>query len=41
MLVLAYNYTNQKLMWFVPNTGAEASGDLSGYVGTLTFYGKG
>lgn len=34
------DYVNQKLLWFVPNTGAEASGDLSGYTGTLTFYGK-
>ena len=36
-----FDYANQKIQWFVPNTGAEASGDLSGYTGTLTFYGKG
>jgi len=41
VLVLWFDYTNQKLMWFVPNTGAEAAGDLSTYVGTLTFFGKG
>lgn len=36
-----WDYTNQKLMFFVPNTGAEAAGDLSGYSGTLIFTGKG
>lgn len=36
-----FDYATQKLQWFVPNTGAEASGDLSGFVGTLTFFGKG
>lgn len=36
-----FDYPNQKVMWFVPNTGAEATGDLSGYSGTLTFFGKG
>ena len=36
-----WNYTTQKLMFFVPNTGAEASGDLSAYSGTLLFTGKG
>ena len=41
LLLLFFDYTNQKLKWFVPNTGAEASGDLSAYVGTITFYGKG
>lgn len=36
-----FDYVNQKIQWFVPNTGSEASGDLSAYSGTLTFYGKG
>jgi hypothetical protein len=37
------DYANQKVQWFVPNTGAEVAGavDLSTFVGTLTFYGKG
>lgn len=41
ILVAHFDYTNQKLQWFVPNTGAQATGDLSGFSGTLTFYGKG
>lgn len=41
ILVPFFDYTNQKLQWFVPNSGAEASGDLSAYRGTVTFYGKG
>jgi hypothetical protein len=38
-----FDYTNQKIQWFVPNTGAEvaAAVDLSGFTGTLTFHGKG
>jgi hypothetical protein len=36
-----WDYTNQKLQLFVPNTGAEASGDVSTYVGTLLFTCKG
>jgi len=36
-----FDYTNQKLKWYVPNTGAEASGDLSAYSGYITFFGKG
>ncbi len=41
--VLAFDYVNQKLIWFVPNTGAEVANaqDLSTFSGTLTFYGKG
>lgn len=35
-----WDYTNQKLLFFVPNTGAEAAGDLSAYSGTLLFTGK-
>jgi len=41
ILVPFFDYVTQKIMWFVPNTGAQASGDLSGFVGTLTFFGKG
>lgn len=36
-----WDYTNQKLLFFVPNTGAEAAGDLSAFSGTLLFHGKG
>ena len=36
-----FDYTNQKLLWFVPNTGSEATGDLSAYSGMITIYGKG
>ena len=36
-----WNYTTQKLLWFVPNTGAEAAGDLSTFNGTLLFTCKG
>lgn len=36
-----WDYTNQKLQFFVPNTGAEAAGDLSTFAGTLLFTGKG
>lgn len=41
--VLHFDYANQKLQWFIPNTGAEvaAAVDLSGFSGVLTFYGKG
>ena len=35
-----YNLATGKLMWFVPNTGSEASGDLSAYVGQLEFVGQ-
>lgn len=37
------DYVNQKIQWFIPNTGAEVANgvDLSGFTGTLTFYGKG
>jgi hypothetical protein len=36
-----WDYTNQKLVLFVPNTGAEAAGDLSTFTGTLLFTCKG
>jgi hypothetical protein len=38
-----FDYANQKIKWYIPNTGAEVANavDLSTYVGTLTFYGKG
>lgn len=36
-----WDYTNQKLLFFVPNTGAEAAGDLSAFTGTLLFTCKG
>lgn len=36
-----WDYTNQKLQFFVPDTGAEASGNLSTFSGTLLFTAKG
>lgn len=36
-----FDYPNQKIQWFVPNTGSEATGDLSAYSGTIMFFGKG
>lgn len=38
-----FDYANQKILWFIPNTGAEvaAAVDLSGFSGTLLFHGKG
>lgn len=39
--VAFWDYPNQKLQLFVPNTGAEASGDTSTFSGTLLFHGKG
>ena len=41
ILVPHFDYASQKLQWFVPNTGSEATGSLTAYSGTLTFYGKG
>lgn len=38
--VLWWDKANSKLKAFVPNTGAEASGDLSGYSGTLEAIGQ-
>lgn len=38
-----FDYANQKILWFVPDTGAEVAGavDLSTFSGTLLFTGKG
>lgn len=38
-----FDYATQKIQWFIPNTGAEVANavDLSTFVGTVTFYGKG
>lgn len=38
-----FNYTTQKIQWFIPNTGAEVANavDLSTFSGTLLFHGKG
>lgn len=38
-----FDYTNQKLVWYVPNTGAQVANgvDLSTFSGYLTFFGKG
>lgn len=40
VLVPIWDFTNQKLKFIVPNTGAEAAGNLATYVGTLLFTGK-
>lgn len=40
LLSVWWDYTNQKLV-IVDNTGAQASGNLSGYTGTLLFTLKG
>jgi hypothetical protein len=32
--------SSQKLQFFVPNTGSEATGDLSGYSGTIEVVGQ-
>ncbi|HZI93367.1 MAG TPA: hypothetical protein VFE84_03930 [Patescibacteria group bacterium] len=39
--LVTYDYTNQKLVWYVPNTGSEASGDLSAYSARLMLIGHG
>lgn len=41
VLIPWWDYTNQKVKFFVPNTGAEAAGNLSAYTGTLLFTCKG
>lgn len=41
VLIAWWDYVNQKLKFFVPNTGAEASGNLSTFTGTLLFTCKG
>jgi hypothetical protein len=38
--LIIYDTVAQKLEWYVPNTGAEASGDLSGYSVTLLVIGS-
>lgn len=42
VLIPWFDYANQKILFFVPNTGAEVADalDLSGYSGTLLFTGK-
>lgn len=38
--LVAWDKTNAKLVWYVPDTGAEASGDLSAYSVVLIVYGQ-
>lgn len=38
---LVYNPTTQKVLWYVPNTGSEATGDLSAYSVALLLIGQG
>lgn len=37
---LAWDRTNQKIVWYVPNTGAEASGDLSSFSTRIMVVGQ-
>lgn len=39
--LVAWDATNQKLVWYVPNTGSEATGDLSAYSVVLAVFGQG
>jgi hypothetical protein len=38
--LVVYDYTNQKLIWYVPNTGSEASGDLSAFTLRIVIFGS-
>ena len=38
--LLVYDKTNGKMVWYVPDTGAEASGDLSAYSATIVVLGS-
>jgi hypothetical protein len=38
--LVTYDKTAQKLVWYVPNTGAEASGDLSAYSARIMVVGQ-
>jgi len=37
--LLVWDATNKKIVWYVPNTGSEASGDLSTYVAQILVVG--
>lgn len=39
MRLLTYDSVNQKMVWYVPNTGSEASGDLSAYSAVILVVG--
>lgn len=43
IVIPVWNYTTQKLQFWVPNTGVEVANavDLSAYSGTILFTGKG
>lgn len=38
--LLVFDKTNSKIAWYVPNTGAEASGDLSAYTALIVVLGS-
>lgn len=38
--LLSWDAANKKIQWWVPNTGSEASGDLSTYTAYLEFIGN-
>jgi hypothetical protein len=42
VVIASFDYTNQKVLFFVPNTGAQVANavDLSAFTGTLLFTGK-
>jgi hypothetical protein len=39
--LVVYDRTNSKFVWYVPDTGAEASGDLSAYTFRVLVVGHG
>jgi hypothetical protein len=38
--LLVWDKANQKMLWYVPNTGSEATGDLSAYAATIVVLGS-
>jgi hypothetical protein len=39
-MLLVFNKTSGKIVWYVPDTGAEATGDLSAYSATIVVLGS-
>ncbi len=37
--LIAFDEANSKLVWYVPNTGSEATGDLSAYTAQIEVIG--
>jgi len=38
--LLVFDKTNSKIVWYVPDTGAEATGDLSAFTATIVVLGS-